>query len=120
MPKVDGGFSSTFIVTQSLELMIGVVGFGWEIYISFLYCTVLDYLVCGWPMLKYWGILKNLDTVLLIQKDCPEIAGLPLSPLGDANIKFLDQKINTDDFLWVDEDKSTDIPTPGNALASHE
>ena len=31
VPKVDGGFSSTFRVTQSVELMVGVVGFGWPI-----------------------------------------------------------------------------------------
>ena len=65
--------------------------------------VVLDYLVCGWPVLIEWDVMKHLVPIMFVQKDCAEIAFLPLIETGDGNISFTDmddQEIATDDFLW--------------------
>ena len=64
VPKVGGGFHSTFKVTPTLEIILQIVGFGWQYLIQFHVASdrmVLYHLVCGWPVLrKEWGcIMKN-------------------------------------------------------------
>ena len=63
----------------------------------------------------YHEKLKNYDGGA---KDFPEIASLSL---GDGNFTDMDdQVIETDAFLWVNENKSKEIPTAGNALDNDE
>ena len=45
--------------------------------------------------------MKNLEPIMVVQKDFPEIASLPLVETGDGNMLFTDmddQVIETDDF----------------------
>ena len=84
---------------------------------------VLDHLVCGWPALGDWDVMKHLDTIMFVQKDFPEIASLPLIETGAGNTSLTDMddpEISTDDFLRVNEDKSKDIPVPGEALNNYQ
>ena len=56
VPKVGGGFSSSLKVTRSVQVMVGVVGFGWQNLLAFYIAPphmVLDYLVCGWSILRH-------------------------------------------------------------------
>ena len=76
-----------------MEIILQIVGFGWQDLIQFYVAPdhmVLDYLVCGWPVLREWDIMKHLDTIMFVQKDFAEIASLPLIETGDDNILFTD------------------------------
>ena len=127
--KAGGGFHSTFQVTQTVEVLLQVVWFGWQDLVEFHVAPehmVLDHLVCGWPVLRNWeegwgNIMKNLEIIITAQKDVPEMASL--METSDGNILFADmddQIIETDDFLWVDESKSIDIPVAGDALDNNQ
>jgi hypothetical protein len=125
--KIGGGYNSTFQVERIMEVCVRVVGFNYQNIIEFYVAPdhmALERMVCGWPTLQDWHILESLDTILLVQREFPEIASLPVSEGTDGNIIFNDideRMVATDDLLWVNEgkvleDKLKEVPNIGDGI----
>ena len=116
---------ATFTVTASLEVSIQVTGTKHSRVMKFLVAPDhinLDGLVVGWPEVQEWGLLADLDRIMVVQR---EMGLLAITEPGDGNQRFrgLDgEPVETDDLLWVEDNvaEAGELPKVGEVLPVEE